>query len=137
MSFSVPIIGALTKGLIDLGKEFVVDKDKQIEFAYKGQELLTRQAEALLASQTTPKVDAFVKLLIAFERVYRPLMGIAMTCFGIWAHLNPDKVSLGDMQWIFDGAFPAWGVSRHINKQKKLEKQKAVDYEEDPRGWND
>ena len=51
----------------DLISEFIEDPDKQAELKYK-------LSEALLRTTTTPKTDAFVKILIAFRDIILPLI---------------------------------------------------------------
>ena len=125
----------LIDGIISIGKEFVVDKDKQIEFAFKTQELAIKVFEALLNTHTTPKVDAAVKLLIAFNSLWRPLGGLLMTCFGLYAHYKQIPMDTTTHAMI-DGALPAWGVSRHIEKNNKIKAGVHDNQNQDPRGWD-
>lgn len=106
--------------LIKLGSEYIVDKDKLIEFQFKAMELKQEQAVTLLATKTNPFVDALVKLMYAFQIFWRPLVGMLMTGFGAYAHYKGIDMDVA-LHAIFDGAFPAWGVSRHVEKQKKIE----------------
>ena len=125
------MIGDIVKGLIspvtNLADKLIMDKDKYAELQFKKLELQHRSRDKLLAITTTPRVDAWVKILIAIKDVviplFRPLGSAAMTAFGIYAHLKGldiDPMMLG----IFDGAFPAWGVSRHVNKQTDAKQNK-------------
>ena len=114
----------LVDGLIGLGKEFVVDKDKQIEFAFKSQELVFKTMQALLLAKTNPWVDGAVKLLYALQTFWRPLVGGCMTLFGAFCHWK--GIDLGNSALIFDGAFPAWGASRHVEKVAKAKRRKVV-----------
>ena len=60
--------------LIKLGSEYIVDKDKVIEFQFKAMELRQQQAVSLLATKTHPFVDALVKLMYAFQIFWRPMV---------------------------------------------------------------
>ena len=112
----IGMIGDIFKGLIDLGKEYIPDKDKQVEFAFKMFDAQQKVNMTIMQQQTVPWVDALVKIMFAVNSLWRPIMGAAMTAFGIYAHIK--GIPMGEFQWIFDGAFPAWGVSRHFNKMK-------------------
>jgi hypothetical protein len=113
----LPLIGGVFRGIFDLGKEVIQDKDKLAEFNYKLAELEGQLNLRLVETQTVPWIDATVKLLFALNSLWRPLGGAVMTGFGIYAHwkgIPLDPVLHG----IFDGAFPAWGVSRHVEKSR-------------------
>ena len=127
-------LGNLISPVTNLAGKLIMDKDKYAELQFKKAELRSKRDLKLLAITTTPRIDAFVKLLYAIKDVIipmmRPLGAAAMTAFGIYAHykgLDLDPV----MHGIFDGAFPAWGTSRHINKQTetkaKAQSQPAFD----------
>lgn len=121
---------SLLPGLMELGKEFIIDKDKQIEFAYKTQELAFKSMEAMLSAKTNPWVDGFVKIMYAMQVMWRPLVGGCMTLFGAYCHFK--GIDIGETsQIIFDGAFPAWGVSRHVEKQNKAKKKPVWDEDDD------
>lgn len=105
----------LLSGILSIGKELIEDKDKKNEFADKAM-------ERLLATETHPFVDAVVKLSYAADQItkglLRPLGAAVMTAFGIYAHLNGIEID-GALHAMFDGAFPAWGASRHAEKARK------------------
>lgn len=105
--------------LIQLGSEYIVDKDKLIEFQFKAMQLKQEQAVTILATKTNPFIDALVKLMYAFQIFWRPLVGMLMTGFGAYCHYKGIDMDVA-LHAVFDGAFPAWGVSRHVEKQKKL-----------------
>lgn len=117
-------------GLIDIGKEFIVDKDKQIEFEYKTKELSLQMASELLKTQTVPWVDALVKLMYAAQTFIRPFGAFIMTCFGAYCHYKGIPLDAG-LHAVFDGAFVAWGASRHAHKSK-VEEEKTKRKEIDP-----
>lgn len=93
--------------------EFIEDPDKQAELRLK-------LSQSLLQTTTTPKTDAFVKILIAFHDIalpmLRPLGAAAMTAVGLYFQYKGIDMDAG-LQAVVTGAFPAWGASRHINKQ--------------------
>ena len=107
--------------LISLGSEFIVDKDKLIEFQFKALELKYQAADMLMQTKTVPWVDATVKIMFALNTFWRPMIGALMTAFGAYAHIKQIDIEPA-LHAIFDGAFPAWGVSRHTEKAKKLDR---------------
>ena len=111
-------IGDAFSKLIGLGSEFIEDKDLRNKFNMQIMEFKNDFNTALVTQKTHPTVDALVKLLFALNSLWRPAVGAAMTAFGIYAHLKGLDIS-ATSQVIFDGAFPAWGVSRHVEKGKK------------------
>lgn len=125
-----PLLTPIFGGLIDIGKELITDKDKQIEYAFKTQEIMLEFSKVLIGTQTTPWVDATVKLLYALQTFWRPLVGAAMTAFGAYCHYKGVSMDAG-LHAIFDGAFPAWGASRHIEKVKKIEKKSPPPFDDE------
>jgi len=121
--------------LTGLISEFITDEDLRAKLNVQLQELETGITNQLLQTTTTPKVDAFVKILIAFKNViiplFRPLGAGCMTAFGMYCHYQSIPLD-GATQVVMDGAFPAWGASRHVEKQKKIAK-KPDDYSD----WDD
>lgn len=115
------IVVGLLGSLIDLGKEVIVDKDKQIEFEYKVKELEHQLTMELVKTATVPWVDATIKMLVFL----RPLGAALMTAFGMYCHYKGIDMDAATHA-IFDGAFPAWGVSRHVNKQTESSNKKEV-----------
>lgn len=124
---------SVIENLSQLASEFIEDPDKKREIDYKIQELAFDLRRSLLNTVTTPKVDAFVKLLIAFRDIILPLLrpvgAACMTAFGMYCHYKGIEVD-GAVHAMLDGAFPAWGASRHVHKSNEL-KQKA-NKEKDP-----
>lgn len=110
-------IVSIIDSIIGIGKEVIVDKDKQIEFEYKARELWYAQSTELLKTQTIPWVDATVKILFALNSLWRPIVSAAMTAFAAYCAVMGIELS-ETMTSIFASAFPAWGLSRHLNKQK-------------------
>lgn len=119
-------IGAITgvlSGLIGLASEYIPDKDKQAEFQLKAKKYEHDLLSTILETTTVPWVDATVKILIALNAMWRPIAGAAMTAFGAYAHVNGIDIPV-ELHAMFDGAFPAWGASRHFNKQKAEDTRK-------------
>jgi hypothetical protein len=111
---------SVINGLIALGSEWITDKDKQIEFAYKMRELNFKVAESLLKTKTVPWVDGAVKIIYAIVALARPIGTAAMTAFGLYAHYRQIPIDTA-LHTAIDSSFPAWGASRHINKNKEQE----------------
>lgn len=113
---------ALT-GIVELAKKLIPDKDKLAELEAEVKQAQNALDQLILNTTTTPWVDALVKLLYAAERFIRPLGAAAMTAFGLYAHLkglNIDPMTHG----LIDGAFPAWGASRHVHQNNRIKKDK-------------
>lgn len=113
--------------LFKLGDKLIVDQDKKIEYAFKMQELTFKAMETMLSTSTVPWVDALVKILYALKTLFRPILGALMTAFGAYAHVKGIEIS-PTMHAVFDGAFPAWGISRHVSKNKP---NPAPDFDDD------
>lgn len=136
MKVTFPGESLLTE-LVGLGREFITDKDKLLELEYKALELSQSLKMSALSQQTVPWVDASVKLLV----FARPLGAAAMTAFGAFAHWKGIDLGSEVLHGMFDGAFPAWGASRHANKntevkEKERTKQILMQYREEPE-WGD
>jgi len=123
----MPWESAIT-GVKDLISEFIVDEDKKNQINYQIQELEFGLRENLLKTTTTPKVDAVVKLMIATKDVVipmlRPVGAACMTAFGMYCHAKGISMETAT-QVIMDGAFPAWGASRHVAKKDELKVKKS------------
>lgn len=113
---------SLIPSLFKLGDKMILDQDKKAEFAFKVQEMTFKQMEQLTNTKTYPWVDALVKLAYASEQIikglFRPIASAGMLVFAMYCEINEIALSDG-VQAILYGAFPAWGVSRHIDKKKK------------------
>lgn len=110
---------SLVPGLFKLADKFIEDKDKKAEF-------YVQMMNKMLDTKTYPWVDALVKLSYASEQIikglFRPIGAALMTAFGVYCHLK--GIDIGPTaQVIFDGALPAWGTSRHIEKSAQKEKK--------------
>lgn len=112
---------ALIPGLFKIGDKLIEDKDQKAEYAFKVQEMAFKQMETLLSVTTYPWVDALVKLSYASEQIikglFRPIITTIALGFGLYFELNNITVS-PLVEGVLFGSFPAWGVSRHIEKGK-------------------
>jgi hypothetical protein len=114
--------------LIDVIGEVVEDKDKRNELNKEVVDAMFDWQKTMLSTTTTPKVDAFVKLLYAFRDVVipmlRPVGAAAMTAFGLYAHYKGIQID-PVMHGIVDSAFPGWMASRHVTKAEEAKKEAA------------
>jgi len=112
---------ALIPGLFKIGDKLIEDKDQKAEYAFKVQEMAFKQMETLLSVTTYPWVDALVKLSYAAEQIikglFRPIITAVALGVGVYFELNNIEVS-ATVEAILFGSFPAWGVSRHMDKKK-------------------
>lgn len=115
------LFAALLPGLFKIGDKMIEDKDQKAEFAFKVQEMAFKQMEVLIGAKTYPWVDGLVKLSYAAEQIikglFRPIVTAIGFGFGLYFELNNIEVS-GTVEAILFGSFPAWGVSRHVEKSK-------------------
>jgi len=117
-------IGGLFDGLFDIGKELITDKDKLVEYTYKTAELKSKASIAIINMKTTPKVDAFVKVLYAFKDVgkelFRPVGSFCMAIFAGYMKIYHPEIDLtAPIEGMLFGAPVAWGYSRHVGQNKK------------------
>lgn len=112
---------ALVPGLFKIGDKLIEDKDKKAEYAFKVQEMAFKQMEVLLSVESYKWVDALVKLSYAAEQIikglFRPIVTAIGFGFGLYFELNNIEIS-GTVEALLFGSFPAWGVSRHMDKSK-------------------
>ena len=117
------------KALTSLISEFVVDDEKMAKIKLELEKVKVSVKSDLLKTSTTPKVDAFVKLLIAFNDLilpwFRPLGAGLMTAVGLYFHYKQIPID-GAIHAMLDGSFPAWGASRHVNKQTEIKENAKV-----------
>jgi len=123
------IIGSAMKDIFGLADQLITDKDKLIEFKFKAMDLNLQAQSQLLKTQTIPWVDALVKVMYAANMFWRPLVGACMTAFGAYAHFRGIQIEPA-LHAVFDGAFPAWGVSRHVEKAKKADADQYIWHDE-------
>lgn len=120
---AVANFGSEVTGLID---QFVEDKDLKNKLTHELQiKMLTLKHTldmALIQTKTTPKVDAFVKILFAIKDIiiplFRPVGSIALAAFGGYCMTN--GVELSDtLQIALFGQTGLYGYSRHQDKKQK------------------
>lgn len=129
------------KALTSLISEFVVDDEKMAKIKLEVDRLEISVVNQLLKTSTTPKVDAFVKILVAIRSVIIPLLrpvgAACMTAIGLWFHYKQIPID-GAVHAMIDGAFPAWGASRHVNKQTETKAKAQVRAKADDHSdWDD
>ena len=116
-----------------LVSELITDPDKKAEIELELQRIDAGIRSELLKTKTTPWTDAFVKLLIAFRDIIIPLLrpfgSACMTAFGMYCHIKGIEIDTGLLA-MFDGAFPAWGASRHINKKDQIKAKTKANNDE-------
>ena len=109
---------SLIAPLAEIGQKLIVDKDKQLEYAFKLQDRVLSIFEKMAAVQTIPWVDAVVKLMGAVLIFGRPLGSLFLTVWGIKLHL--EGAALPDwLHAMMDSAFPAWAAAREVDKSHK------------------
>lgn len=112
--------------IVELVKELIPDGDKRKELEAKLEGARIEMDRMILSTTTTPRTDAFVKILYALERfvgsLWRPLGAAAMTAFGMYAHWKGIDLGGALNHGVFDGAFGAWGLSRHMEKRDNAKK---------------
>lgn len=119
---AVTTLGKMGLGIID---QLVEDKDLKQQLAMKQLELTYGLIEKLINTTTIPWVDAFVKLMTGFVVLARPLGSFAMTCAGIYMHLNGVELD-PTVHYGLDAAFPAWGLAREAHKKRQADVEKRA-----------
>ena len=120
----VPFSGAIESAL-DIVDQAVDDGDLKAKLTTEIRKVELNAMQELIKTQTTPWVDALVKLMYASVALIRPLTSVGVFLFGL---IFPEKLSalyaidqtLGTVAGaaVF-GSAPAWGISRHLEKKKK------------------
>lgn len=120
---------SLIDNISGLASEFIEDPDKRNELMFKVKELEFSLRETLLATKTNPWVDGFVKLLIAFRDIILPMMRPLGAFYLSYMGVDMAQAELaagGEVSALSAGlaaAFPGWGASRHVNKNKEQEEK--------------
>ena len=125
------MIGEIIKGalspVLNIADKMVMDKDKYAELQFKKIELKEKRLQKTLTITTTPRMDAFVKLLIAIHDLvipmFRPVGSFALAAFAAYCVVN-DITLPTEIQVLLFGSPVGWGVSRHINKQTQAKKDR-------------
>ena len=114
---------SLIDNISSLAGEFIEDKDKKAEYANNALKMTNDLALKLLDTKTYPWVDALVKLAYAgnvlVTGLFRPVGTFLMTAFAAWCYYQGHPLP-EPLNSIFSSAFAGWGISRHIEKNKKL-----------------
>lgn len=122
------MIAGLIMGAMKLAGTFIENKDKKAELAAGAMERVFAIADKAISMQTIPWVDAVVKLMAAMHTFMRPVGGAILTGIGIYfhyLHATGKMAALPDIvQYGLDGAFPAWGVAREVDKKRKHKKER-------------
>lgn len=127
------IAGDLGQSIIGLVSEYIEDPDLRAKLVVEVQKLEHQSMQTLLATSTTPIVDATVKLMYALTALFRPLASIGIFIYGL-AHpealqsLYEIDATVGTVAGgaIF-GAAPAWGISRHLEKKEKIKEEQKTE----------
>lgn len=112
----------LISPVANIADKLVMDKDKYAELQFKRVELKHDKEMKLLETTTTPTIDAWVKLLMAFKDVilpmFRPVGSAAMSGFAIYCRIEGIELP-PTAEALMAAAFPGWMTSRHMGKKKE------------------
>jgi len=116
------------EGITDLISEFITDDDLRAKLNFETEKLKFELDKALLSTTTTPRMDAFIKLMIASRDIiiplFRPLGSIIMACFGAYCVVN--NIMIPDViQVALFGSPLAYGASRHAAKKEEQKTERA------------
>lgn len=119
-----PAIIPIVMEVISAGRKMIPDKDKAAEYEAQAEENMVRLLEALSAQTTTPKADAFVKIITALVALGRPIGSFGLFVFGLFnLDLMQQLASMGTVGELAVGATfgaaPGWMASRHVEKATK------------------
>lgn len=130
------------EGITSLFSELITDDDLRAKLDFKVDQLRFELDKELLKTTTTPKMDAFVKLLIATRDIIiplvRPIGSLLMALFGAWC-ISEGIVLSDALQVTLFGAPLAYGTSRHIDKtnKEKTRRRKIEVLKSDDEFWDD
>lgn len=132
-------------GFFSLVSEWIDDDDLRAKLEFEKEKLKFELDKTLLGTSTTPKVDAFVKLLIATRDIIIPMMRPvgSLALAGFAAYCAANDIMLPDyVQVMLYGAPVGYGVSRHNDKKEKEKTKRAKIkqeelYDEDNDSWGD
>ena len=124
---------ATAQAITGLLSEFITDDDLIAKLNVEIKKIGLDRDKALLNASTTPGVDAFVKILIAFRDIIMPMLRpIGAACMGLFAaycDINQIELDNGFKVMLY-GAFPAWGASRHVHKAKQIENKSEYPFDD-------
>ena len=130
----------LGKALVSLGSEFIEDKDKRNEFAFKVTEMTSAFSTELLRSKTVPWVDALIKFVLATKGIYRPIGAFISLLLWVWLKTKGIEINTA-IEVALVGQGPAWGWSRHREKQENIQAKERYELAKVPalpeRQWSD
>lgn len=124
---SLPYENAIS-GITDLISEFITDDDLRAKLDFEAEKLRFELDKVLLNTTTSPKMDAFIKLLIATRDIIlpmiRPIGSLLMALFG--AYCVTEGIQLSEpIQYALFGAPLAYGASRHTDKANQHKTNRA------------
>jgi hypothetical protein len=118
----VALIPLINKA-IEVGSEYVEDKDKKNQLEVDKEQIRNDLLTALSQQTTTPYADAFVKIITALVALARPIGSFGLFVFGLFnIDLMQQLLSMGTIGELAVGATfgaaPGWMASRHMEKSK-------------------
>ena len=121
---------SVINGFTGLISEFITDDDLKNKLDFEAKKLKFELDKTLLQTNTTPNVDAFVKIMIAMRDIiipmFRPVGSAVMSCFGAYC-IYAGIVLPESIQYLLFGSPLAYGVSRHLDKgNKQKTKREAI-----------
>ncbi len=116
------------EGITSLFSELITDDDLLAKLQFETDKLQFELDKALLQTTTTPRTDAFVKLMIATRDIiiplFRPIGAMMMSMFGAWCISEGIVLSEGVQIALF-GSPLAYGASRHNAKKDEQKTERA------------
>jgi len=119
-------VGAIFSDLFGIVKEITPDVDKQMELTVRLAQARMDFERTILQQQTTPWIDAIVKLSMAGDQIVkgllRPLGSFAMAGFAAYCVINAiDIPTWAEPVMTLMGVSPAaWGLSRYFEKRAAI-----------------
>ena len=118
---AAPYESAIT-GAFSLISEWIDDDDLKAKLLFEEKKLKFELDKVLLNTNTTPKTDAFVKIMIATRDIIIPMMrpvgSLMLAGFGAYCLAN-NIVLPETIQVLLFGAPLGYGASRHAAKKEK------------------
>ena len=121
---TAPYEGAITSTFGFLS-ELVEDDDLKNKLDFEKKKLQFELDRVLLSTKTNPWVDGGIKVLIALRDIIIPMLRPAGAFYLSYKGVDIAQAELavsGDISALSMGlasAFPAWGASRHVNKNNE------------------
>lgn len=120
----ITAVGTIFADLFSIVKEITPDVDKQLELTIRLAQARMDFERTILQQQTTPWIDATVKLAMAGEQIvkglFRPIGSFCMAGFAAYCIINAiDIPTWAEPVMTMMGVSPAaWGLSRYFEKAK-------------------